>query len=433
MRKSGSFLQVDGTPLSNGRLIGRACRMVLRKRISILRRIQKRRKIPEKLMAARIKDFTRNVRRVARHWLDEVKGIAEGAGVAADDIIMLNCLPAGFRTGEGQAHSAEVASATKAGSCTTFVSVGKDENRLFKIRDQWNDVQAFLVNRAKGHYAFQVGRDVGNIGAGHIFNSRFVAGANDTGSHTTFVPDEPRLNDCHMLRFFAENASCVEDIPALFERLLDKGVAGGAGKERGAIFAFADPRRGLILECQASDYVATFVGHGTRVVSNHFLSRRAKAWISREPNKNTLLRKKRMEELLSKHGNRPSPNQVFTISRDRKLQPHSLCNDDKKHFWMTVSAQLQCINRKAPERSVNYVCCGNTRNSVFLPVPITFAGSFEPMLSGRFYICADRLYKKHGCGPHLRGTQNAFEKSALSRTDYRQVFADAYAFIRRAE
>lgn len=418
--KPGMFIKLSKSPWSNGKIIGRLCRAVLRKEITRIRKIRKSRQIPETLISARIRDFISSVRRVAPHWLDEANGMAEAAGVAANDILMLNCLPAGLAPPD-------------ANDCTTFVSIGKRENRLFKIRDPRNCPQAFFSMHARGQIGFHCGNTIGSLGAGHAFNTHAVAGACNTGSPTALVADEPRLNDRHMLRFFAENAPSVEAIPELFDRLLESNVAGGAGPEHGVILVFADRHRGLILESHATAYTATFVDRGTRVRTNHFLSRKAKAWISSEPNKNTLLRRNRMAELLSRYGNRPSPVDVFAMSRDRKSHPHSLCNDDTKHFWMTTSAQLQCINRKAPETSINYICCGNTRNSVYLPVPVTFAESFAPLLSGKFYLSADRLYQEHGCSEHLRKTQNTFERKALTRTDYRQVFADAYDLIRRAE
>jgi len=414
------FITLNRSSFSNGKTMGHACRVVLRKEISRMRRIRRSRKIPERLLDVRIRDFTRHVRRVAPHWIDEAKGMAVGAGVPVDDILKLNCLPAEICLLGGS-------------DCTTFVSVGKDENRLFKIRDPRNSPQAFFITQTRGQIGYHCGNTIGSLGAGHVFNSYAVAGACNTGSPTTYVADEPRLNDRHLLRFMAENARSVDEVPGLFERLLENNVVGGAGPDKGTILVFADGNRGLILESHCHDYAAVFVDRGTRVRTNHFSTKKANAWISEEPNKNTRLRRKRMTQLLARHRNRPSPIDVFAISRDRKSHPHSLCNDDKKHFWMTTSAQLQCISRKAPETSMNYICCGNTRNSLYLPVPLTFTESFEPLVSGQFYLSTDTLYRKYGCSRYLRRTQNTFERRALTRTDTRQVFADAYRLIRGAD
>ena len=418
-KKGHAFIRLNRSALSNGRTIGRICGTVLRRRIALTRRIQKRRSIPDRLIEGRIREFARNVRRVAPHWLDEAKGMADGAGVSVDDLLMLNCLPGDFYPPYRH-------------NCTTFVAVGSEENRLFKIRDQSNLPQAFSVKETRSQIAFQGANTIGNLGTAHAFNRHAVAGACNTGSHTELVPDDPLLDDCHMLRFVAENATSVDEAPGLLERLIKGKVAGGAKAGRGAILMLADRNRGLLLESHAQDYSARFVERGTLVVSNHFLTRKAKAWEWQEPIKNTLLRRKRMETLLARCSRPPTPLEIFAVSRDRKSRPHALCNDEAKRPWMTVSAQLQCINRRAPDASVNYICCGNTRNSVYVPVPLAFAESFEPLLSGRFFAQADRLYRKHGCDAHLRRTQNVFEKSAVARNDTQQLLLDAYDLVRRA-
>ena len=415
--KPSEFLKLNATPNENGRTIGRIAGAAFRHRVQVVRKIQKVRSIPDRLLNARIKDFTRNVRKVAPHWLDEVEGLAQGAGVGAQDILLLNCLPPGFPPTAGN-------------NCTSFLSIGARENRLFKIRDERNHVQALYISDARRRRRFQAANDIGNIGVAHFFNENALAGANDTGSPTDLVPDDPRFNDCHLLRYVAERAGCVGEIPALFERLLKAGVVGGAGPGRGAIFLFVDPNRGLILECQSQDYSAQFVDSGMHVLSNHFVTEKAKAWESRPPDKNTLLRAKRMEVLLARHGDNPSLCDVFALSRDRKSLPHALCNDSGKHPWMTVSAQLQVIDRNRPEESVNYACCGNTRNSVYIPVPITAGESFAPLLDGRFFRYTDRLYRQCGCGAHLRKQQNDFEKRMIDQGDYHRACMEAFSLVR---
>ena len=171
---------------------------------------------------------------------------------------------------------------------------------------------------------------------------------------------------------------------------------------------------------------------GTLVVSNHFLTAKAKRWESRPPNKNTLLRKRRMEELLARCNGRLSLAEIFAITRDRKNLPHALCNDDRKHFWMTISAQLQVIPRRAPENSVNYFCCGNTRHCFYLPAPLALEETFLPLLGGAFYEAADKLYRKHRCSPHLRKAQKKFEAAMPERSGYPFLYVEAMAIMRPA-
>ena len=411
-------MRIEGTPAQNGRTIGRLWGGALRERIAETRRIQKRRRIRDAEIKARVKDFARGLRKVAPHWLDEAAGMAKSAGSPVEELLMLNCLPADFYS--------------RGNDCSTFVAIGAERNLLFKIRDNRNNVQVFCVKSTQGRRRVQVGHDIGNLGYAHFFDSSGLAGANNTGSATNRVSDEPRLNDCHMLRYFAERASRVEDIPTLFDRVAEQDMVGGAGKERGAIFVFADAEKGLVLECVSDARAVTFVNKGIRVVTNHFLIPQAMRWCKEPPNKNTLLRKLRMEQLLSRYRNRPGLQEIFGLSRDRKFVPHALCNDDSAHHWMTVSAQLQVINRRRPRKSINYICCGNTRHSVYLPIPLTMVESFSPLAGGEFYRATDRLYGKHRCDTHFKKGQTAFEQDMDKVSDPMQLCQDAYRLVCKA-
>ncbi|MCK4282773.1 MAG: hypothetical protein KAX44_00535, partial [Candidatus Brocadiae bacterium] len=198
------------------------------------------------------------------------------------------------------------------------------------------------------------------------------------------------------------------------------------------ILCFADAGGGLVMDVVSDAYASKEIRRGTHVVSNHFLTRRGKTWASEPPGKNSARRKERMEQLLRRSSHPPSPEEVFALSRDRRSASHPLCNADTNRRSMTISAQLQVISRAAPQESVNYVCCGNTRHSVYLPVPLAFEETFLPLLDGTFYRAADRLYRKHRCSAHLRKVQRAFERSMPGRTDYADLYREALRQLRRA-
>ena len=441
-KQEDDFLALDGTAEENGRAIGEACRRPLGRRIATARAVLRKKRVPESLIRSRVADFTRLVQEIAPHWLEEAAGMAEGSGVERDDIVMLNCLPPGLH----------VPAALEGNCCTSFVAVGEQANLLFKIRDHPNHAQSFFTqsttNLTRGKGSFQAGRDIGNIGVGHFFNSRALAGGNNTGSRTSRVSEEPRLNDCHMFRYFAENASCIDDIPRLVEKLLDARAVGGGGGNRGSIFIFADPSGGLIVEAVSDDYSARSIPRGTAVVANHFATDKARDWQPDPPARRSTVRKERMERLLAESGDYPSPLEVFGLSRDRANLPTPLCSDDTARAVMTVSAELQVIDRARPEDSVNYICCGNTRNSLFVPVPLGFTKSYVPLLSGEHYACANTLYRRHSCSPHLREIQDRFERritgsaapsnavppSGASRTfpDTEAAMREAYRTLRQA-
>ncbi|HBE01502.1 MAG TPA: hypothetical protein DC049_03370 [Spirochaetia bacterium] len=410
-------IQLPSSVFESGKITGRYTGDVLKQRIAAVRKIQQEKKIPDSILNARGSDFKNNCFKICPKWLEELQGVSAGSGTDINDLLMINSLPFGFYQAGGN-------------NCTTFVSIGKAENRLFKIRDECNHIQTFIIKN-NNESLCQAGYDIGNMGFAHFFNSRGLAGANNTGSCTEKISDQAVLNDCHILRFIAENAGTTDEIPALLEKLLEMKLVGGAGKNRGSIFIFADQKKGLILECQSFDYTARFVEQGTVVVANHFLSEKARAWESSPPDVNTLTRKQRMEELLSAHGHNPSLSAIFKIARDRKNIPQALCNDDRQHFWMTISAQLHCIDKTDFRKSKNYFCVGNTLHSLFLPVPVDHNQNYLPFINGEFYSAANRIYEKYYCSDHMSAIQENFEKNIFTRQDYETIYADALATIKQ--
>lgn len=415
---AGDFIILDKGYFGNGKLIGIISKPVLRRHILKTREIQKLQKISDKEINARVADFSRLLAKITPHWLEEANGLARGAGIALNDLLMLNCLPYNFYQ--------------SGGGCTAFLSIGREENRLFKIRDKHNHPQAFYIKHLPNGLGLQIGHDIGNLGFGHCFTNAPLAGANNTGSQVQAKTDDPALDDCHILRFIAERAKKVNDIPILLDKLISQKAVKGAAHGRGAIFLFADSNRGLIIECTGSDFIFKYSDRGTQVRSNHFIMPDAKKWMIKPANPNTLRRRQRMEELLKCRRHPLAIEEIFVLARDRKNQPNSLCNDNNLHFWMTVSAQLQIINRKHPPKSVNYICCGNTRYSVFLPVPITERRSFVPLAGGAFYDASDRLYKMRPRHSQATAVFQDLERSII-RTDNIQSPAEmAYQTLLQA-
>lgn len=412
------IINLDGNCYSNGFKLGSCWKSFLRKRISNVNSTQKKNNINESILNSRVKAFTGILKSVSANWLEEAKGISDAAGIDLNDYLKINCLPADFF------------SSAKAGNCTSFISIGKKHNMLFKIRDERNHIQTFYTNKV-GDFYYQSGHDIGNMGVAHFFSSRGLAGANNTGSVTEDITEEPVLSDCHILRYIAEHAASVVEIPGLIEKLMKKGIAGGAGKRRGSIFLLADKKRGIVLECTSKDFTYQFIDSGLFTVSNHFTLPESLKWESEAPDKNSLLRKKRSDELLHGVVSENDLKHIFNLSRDRKYVPHSLCNDDLQHFWMTISAQLQIIDRSNPESSINYACCGNSRHSFFLPFPISETRSFEPFLSGKYYSVSNALYKRFKCDSHMEKLQTQFEnKFLLAPYEYIKLYQEAYTILK---
>lgn len=409
---SPEYVIIDRGYFGNGKLIGQTCKQVLRNRIRQIRAIRRRKKISDREMTARVHDFKTLLGKVAPAWLDEAKGQAEGAGIPIEELLFINCPPNGFYEPYG--------------GCTTFLEIGRDENRLFKIRDERNHVQAFYIKYLPDGRSMQIGHDIGNLGYAHCLTNAPLAGANNTGSHTKAGTDDPLLNDCHLLRLIAERAKDTKQIPGILEQLLSMKATKGAGFKRGAIFLFADARRGLILECSPSDLVFKFCDQGTQIRSNHFLMPEAIKWQSKPANQNTLQRRRRMADLLKQFHQPSLLPEIFSMSRDIKNSPDSLCNDDKVHFWMTISAQLQVIPRRNTEKTVNYICCGHTRHSAYIPVPLAEKRSYVPLASGAFYKAADRRYARDSsrekAGKELRKLEKSFIKNICIQNPAAKVY-----------
>ena len=410
-----NFIELNSDNYSNGLEMGRCWKKHLEHRISRMREIQKDKSISDAVMSTRASDFGKILGKVSAKWLDETKGIADGAKVEYESILMLNCLPPDFH-------------AKKAENCTSFISIGEDKNYLFKIRDERNNVQCFRIVRMSGRN-LQFGHDIGNMGTAHFFSSSPLAGANNTGSKTELVTDEPVLNDCHILRYLGENSNSLEEVLINLEKLFAAKMVGGAGKNRGSIFLFVDKESGIVIECTSEDYSVQRVTKGTVIISNNFITPKAVAWESAPPSENSLTRRKRLTELMSKKNGVFGVEDVFAFSRDRENVPDSLCNDDLVHFWMTISAQLQIIDREDPEKSLNYACCGNTRHSVYLPFGTKADKNFIPLLDGSFYERTNFAYRKLLCADRMGDAQEAFERIMVENPEGTELFNRACDFL----
>jgi hypothetical protein len=415
----GFFFTLDKGYYGNGLLLGKLFKSALHKRITTVRKFQNKGNFSTKELMARVSDFSRLLAKIQPLWLEEVQGVAKGAGVDANDILLINCLPAGFYPPYG--------------GCTSFIDIGRHENRLFKIRDERNNPQIFYTKHLPNGMTLQAGHDVGNIGHAHCFTSVPLSGANNTGSVINTPFDAPLLNDCHMIRYISEQARNVREIPGIIMKLQEQNAIKGAAYGRGYILLFMDAEQGLIIEGIYSDFTYKYFDHGIHVRANHFLLPKAQKWLNEKPNQNTRQRLQRMTTLLKKGKNRPpSINEIFAFARDRKNQPNSLCNDDKKHFWMTISAQLHVIDRLQPAKSVNYFCCGNTRHSVFIPMPLTERRSFVPLASGDYYNAATRLYRSKYKKTKLMPRLHKIENITLDMSSPMRACSTAYHAILNA-
>lgn len=418
------FVKLSGTAYQNGKTIGKYTKETLLLRVKLIEKIQSIKKLSINILNARVKDFTSLLLRISPHWLEEIKGQSDITGIEVNKLILLNCLPDGFYSDLPPNFYQDTCL-----NCSSFLLIRPKINILFKIRDEKNLPQSFFSLKSKGFLSSQAGRDIGNMGFAHFFNEKCLAGANNTGSFVKNVSDRPLLNDCHIMRYISERASCVDDIPPLIEKLIDEKVLGGANGKRGSIFLFTDTQKGLLIENDSQEYTSKFILEGSWVATNHFTTEEAKKWESKLPGDNTLIRRKRLKYLLEKNIDTLSPKVISSFTRDTETFPNSLCKNVRTNIFDTVSAQFQTIDKKNPMNSLNYACCSNPLYSFFIPISVSYADTYLPLFNG-FFSTKNKEYLEDINNEKLLSQINKWEEDAFNlKKETSSLLKEAYKEI----
>ena len=282
------FLIGDGAEI--GALLGQYQREVLSERI-VRTNLRAEKTGASATLFQRAEKLGAAFEKIAPHWLDETRALAEAIDMPTDAILGLNCLPADFWGNEYvppplyDAVNGEVVSAFDAqgyeplmgGDCTTFFALGDStisgETLFHKNRDERDEVQCLYIKQSDGCFRYVAGGDIGNIGIAHVHTENYWAGANNTGSPVPPAEYEDCvLNDCHALRYLAEKCESLDEIVPALDDLIARKLLGGGGVNYGSIFLFADATRGLVLECTSRRLAFQwFEGDEMAVRSNHFL------------------------------------------------------------------------------------------------------------------------------------------------------------------
>lgn len=347
-------------------------------------------------------------------WLEELGGIARGAGVSEDDILLLNAVPI------PDARASQ-------GNCTSFAMVGDDRTALFKIRDERPHPQVFYAYRDRRGRVIHAGKEIGNLGIAHGIAENGISAGNNTGSRVGDISPEPRFTDCHMLRYLVEEAETVADVEPLLAAAYDAGVVGGASADRGMILLAADGVAAVCAELSGTKFVVRRFEAGAYAFSNHFQTDEARGWVTKEDGENSRTRLSRMQILLADVTWMSVETDARGMARDTANAPDSLCNDDSTTSGMTVSAQLHLQFQHAASRSL--ICCGHPRNSVFLTVPVGTEDVPAPLVSGDVFDRANALYRARGSGDHLSPVQGRLEgaSSSTGSGDYRSILSEFLA------
>lgn len=411
-----------GTPGQVGRRYGRQVGPLLRSRVRSIEQQAEKQGFLIGDLVRRAHQLRSILERVAPRWLEELGGVAAASGLSLDGLLIVNSLPGDFwRSGSGEG----ARDLFPSDNCTSALAVGSSCQRgevlLHKNRDKENLPQSVFVRGLTGTHRYLAGTDIGNLGIAHFLNEKGLAGANNTGSRIGVDTDLVGLNDCHILRLFAERASTCEDALAIMDSLIHRGSCGTSGYQRGMIFLLADPEKGLVIESTPSDFSYRWVRNGTVVRTNHFLLPAMKKMALKEKRKNASLQgsKKRYERArgqLSSARGKVTPERFRTLSRDTANRPDSICRDDPRHSFMTVSAFTHVLKKKHPGiLSFSWVANGNPRNTYYFPVFACQKESWDCLVKGRHYLAADECCRLKARGVRLRKKQRAREKNNASQ------------------
>ena len=404
---------LKGAPREIGRAYGALVEPVLRNRVRRLWEVAAAAGWSREQLVERAGRFRGFVERIAPEWLDEVEGIAKGAGVGAEALLALNSLPQGFWTRA----SAECTSWVIAGSASAT-----GDTILHKNRDELNEPQDFHVRRVPGDIQVFASRDIGNLGFAHFHSDVALAGANNTGS--PIPPDELRecgLNCCHLLRLVAERANSCDDAVAVLEEAVAKEVAGGSGGYRGMLLLFAEPTKGMVVEMTSRRLACQEVRNDVLVRSNYFRLPAMRPYAAEPPNDNNTRRYDRACDVLALGTG--SVTDCTRLSRDHSHGPDSICSDNAEHSWMTVSACTHVVHGENDDPLAHTrVAMGNPRNTFFIPVPRAIDGLPAECVTGELHELARALYAAHGVGDHL----------AVAQAEHEAAMAAEFASIRDA-
>lgn len=253
-------------------------------------------------------DFEPTIRRKWPDYLEEMRGVAEGAEVQLSDIIACN-----VRT--------EIAFGLFSDGCTALSWRTADASFLAQNWD-WQEAQkknlvVLTIKQQSNKPTIKMVTEAGLIGK---------IGLNDAGvgvclNAIMINGMDPTKLPCHLgLRLVLDSRSREEAV----KRLEECGIASACH------MLIADPTGGIGLEwsssevqkCEMNDRKQVF--HSNHYIVEHPTIDQDSSWM-----KDSGFRVKRIEELASKLGDAPSKDEVFEVFKDETNYPGAICRAQK--------------------------------------------------------------------------------------------------------
>jgi isopenicillin-N N-acyltransferase-like protein len=345
-----TILDIHGDHLEMGRQIGEACTAQIRQMLATYRDListsYDRLKLSWERVILQARKYQPFVAEHTPQYLRELEGIAQGAGVSLDDLMVLNCM-------EGIVNDAlhlKCTSFAAAGECTADGHVlvahnedwsPEDEHTVYLLRARPQDEPAYL--------ALTYGGLLPNIG----FNEAGLAQCCDS-----VYPDDSRLG---VPRIFVARAvlACRSLSDALSAAVMNKRAAGYnhlLAHESGEIYN---------IEASAKRFAVQYATQGTLAHTNHYLDPRLQAVESQpEALLRSHVRYNRAERLLRTLT--PHSRQSFTrILTDHVNRPRSICcHDIDNPVAIERSKTIASVVIDLTERCM-HVAVGNPCESTF--------------------------------------------------------------------
>ncbi|MCM8786417.1 MAG: C45 family peptidase [Candidatus Omnitrophica bacterium] len=365
-------IEIKGSYNKTGRLLGESHKYILK---SIEEKVIKNIKI-EKEKIKRYDEFLKKFSLLG----EEIEGYCNGADIKFENLLKLKF--GSFKILKN--------------SCTSLFLSSKFfvENVpiCLKIRDQFPLPQYICKKQNEDKIPYFFSGSISDIGYGFFIKENGLVGINNTGSFLKeeFV-NEYGIDDCDVMRVVAEYGNKIDEVIEIIKKMLKDKIIGYTGKRRGMIFLFSEKENVIYIEMNSFNLNFKKIENKFGF-TNDFLLPESKNWIKyveTEGAKSSIIRKKRLEEILTENKKFYLDN-LIKISRDLKYYPYSICRDTKLMPVRTVSVFIAFLF----ENPVLWICLGNPYVSPFFPFFVKGNKIIENFINGDISNNLDIIFKK---------------------------------------
>ncbi len=254
--KQAAMVELCGPPIERGKLWGTInAHSITHDLETHYLKLAETESIDQNTLLKRSEKFTEIVEKLAPHWLDEARGVAQAVGI--DQELYISFIANGYRN------------LFLHPECTSY-TVHRDytqNNRILfhKTRDNLEKDQcAFIMDRSQAQLnKFIAVSDASVITSMMMVNEKGLAGSADTGGLKVEKPRYQGLMNTYILRFIAEKANNCQEALAIVEEFIAKKIYAG-GDKTGTHWLFVD-KTGTVLEISHNSETIRHTFHDQKV------------------------------------------------------------------------------------------------------------------------------------------------------------------------